>query len=528
MLGGKLFFYLIHKNTFTSIKNKPMTSDAVSINNISRIVGYKITKGNFATVSPNLPQRLAVLCEANESNQASLDLTPTEITSAQQAGKLYGYGSPAYHIARILFPRQGGGLNGIPAIFYPQPRLVGSTGKVITLTPSGLATDNGTHTIVVAGRNGIDGYSYDINIAQGDTTASITAKIANVLNNVLGCPVTAFDTDYDVILTSKWKGLTANDISVSVNTNGNSLGITYNSVVSAVGAGTPSISAALALFGNNWNTIVINSYGTVSSIMDALEAFNGIPDPDAPTGRYTGIVMKPFIALTGSTIEDPSSITDTRLDNVTIAICPAPLSKGLPMEAAANMAVLFAVVSQNTPNLDVAGKSYPDMPTPMVIGAMSDYINRNAILLKGCSTVDLVSGNYIIQDFATTYHKLGENPPQFRYPRNIMIDLNVRYGYYLLEQINVVDHSIANDDDIVSATKVVKPKQWKQLLNAYADDLAKRALIVDSGFMQASIIVNLSTVNPDRLETSFKYKRSGFARISSTTAEAGFNFGTGN
>jgi len=107
----------------------------------------------------------------------------------------------------------------------------------------------------------------------------------------------------------------------------------------------------------------------------------------------------------------------------------------------------------------------------------------------------------------------------------LQLDFNVRYGYYLLEQINVVDHSISNDDDVVSAQKVVKPKQWKQIIFGYADDLSSRALIADAAFMQDSIQVEISGVNPDRLETFFKYKRTGVARISSTTAEAGFNFG---
>src|SRR5690606_26400438 len=138
-------------------------------------------------------------------------------------------------------------------------------------------------------------------------------------------------------------------------------------------------------FGSSWNTIVINTYGTEATIMQALENYNGIPDPDSPTGRFQGIVMKPFIALTGSVIEDPSTMTDTRKTQVTVAICPAPLSKGQPMEAAANMAVLFARVSQDTPHLDVQGRKYPDMPTPAVIGKMDTYLERDAILKKGCS-----------------------------------------------------------------------------------------------------------------------------------------------
>jgi phytoene dehydrogenase-like protein len=107
-----------------------------------------------------------------------------------------------------------------------------------------------------------------------------------------------------------------------------------------------------------------------------------------------------------------------------------------------------------------------------------------------------------------------------------MIDLNVRFGYYVLEQINVVDHVIASNNDTVSVSNVIKPKQWVQILNSYATQLGQKALIVDVPFMQDSIVVGLSTQNPDRLETFFKYKRSGVARISSTTAQAGFNFGT--
>lgn len=504
---------------------------SVDTGRISKIIGYTITKGNFSNSTPNLPQRIAILAEANEANQATLDTTPKEITSAQQAGTLYGFGSPIYHIMRILRPQNGGGVGSIPTIVYPQAKASAAAAKVLTITPTGTATGNGTHTLKIAGRTGVDGVNYDINIETGDDEDAIVEKIEDAINNVLGSPVIAVATTGEgakTTATAKWNGLTSNDLTITVDTNDNDLGITYAVTSTTSGSGTPSISDALESFGNEWNTIVINSYGTVTAVLDALEAFNGIPDPENPTGRYTGIIMKPFIALTGSVAEDPSSITDSRKDDVTIAICPAPLSAGLPMEAAANMAVLFGKQAQNNPHLDVSGQSYSDMPTPSSIGAMASYESRDAIVKKGCSTVDLVNGRYQVQDFVTTYHPVGETPPQFRYCRNLNIDWNVRYTYYLLEQINVVDHAIAADDDIVSVSSVIKPKQWKQIIRNMALDLASRAIIVDTEFMQDSIDVDLSATNPDRLETFFRYKRSGYARISSTTAEAGFNFGTLN
>ena len=505
----------------------PALSLAIGLERISRIVGYVIKKGDFSTTSPNLPVRIAILAEANEANQSTLDVSVgEEVTSAQEAGDLYGFGSPAHGIMRILRSVNGGGIGGIPTVVYPQAKASGAAAKVITITPSGFSRGNGTHLIKIAGRDGLDGQSYAINVEYNDTVADLTAKIEDAINGVLGSPVSATSTDYVVTLTSKWKGLTANDIQVEVDTNDNAFQLSYAVATTQAGSGTPDIAASLELFGNAWNTIVVNSYGMVSSIMDALESFNGIPDPVSPTGRYLGSVFKPFIAITGSVADDVSAVTDLRLNNLTIAIAPAPLSKGLPYEAAANMTRLFANVCQQTPNLDVAGQSYPDMPTPTSIGSMADYENRDAFVKKGLSTVSLVSGVYQVEDFVTTYHKLGELPPQFRYCRNLNIDWNVRYGYFLLELVNVVDHSISNNDDVVNAASVVKPKQWIGILNAYADDLADRALIADASFMQTSLTVQISDTNPDRFETFFRYKRTGFVRQAATTAEAGFNFGS--
>lgn len=501
---------------------------AIGLERVSRIIGYVLQKGNFQTTSPNLPVRIAILGEANTANQATLDVSAgEEVTSAQEAGELYGFGSPIHSIMRILRPISGQGVGGIPTVVYPQAAVGGATSKTITITPSGFARGNGTHYVKVSGRNGLDGQIYAINVVYNDTVADITQKIEDAINGVIGSPVSATSTDYVVTLTSKWKGLTANDIDVEVDTGDDDFELSYAVVTTQAGSGTPSVTASLNLFGNAWNTIVINPYND-STVLDALEDYNGIPDPVDPTGRYGGSVFKPFIAITGTTADDISAQTDLRLDDCTIAYAPAPLSKGLPYEAAANMARLFAVVCQQTPHLDVSGKSYPDMPVPSDgnIGSMADYENRDSFVKKGLSTVTLVSGKYQVEDFVTTYHKTGELPPQFRYCRNLNLDWNIRYGYLLLELVNVVDHTIANDDDVVSAQNVVKPKTWTSVLSSYAEDLADRALISDAGFMQESIEVAISETNPDRLETRFRYKRTGIARIAATTAEAGFNFGS--
>jgi phage tail sheath gpL-like len=504
------------------------TSDAVGLERISRVVGYKLTKGNFSEVSPNLPQRIAIFAEANTANQASITANVgVEVTSAQQAGKLFGYGSPIHMIMRILRPISGGIVGGIPTIVYPQAEQGGAAAKVISITPTGTATGNGTHTVVIAGRRGLDGGSYNINIVTGDTPTTISQKIADAINNVLGCPMTC-SNDSPVTAawcTSKWKGVTAEALNITVDTNDTDLGVTYAVQSEQSASGSPTVTTALGNIGNEWATLAINSYGTNTDIMGEFEAWNGRPDATTPTGRYTGIIMKPLIALTGTVADDPSAITDARPDDCTIALCPAPQSAGMQFEAAANYCALFARQMQDNPHLDISGKKLPDMPVYDGVIGMDDYEVRDSYVKKGCSTVMITAGQYEIQDFVTTYHPEGEEPPQYRYCRNLMLDFNVRYGYYLLEIIYVKDKAIANDADIVNASNVIKPKQWKGIVSGYAEDLASRALIADKAFMQSSITVNISGTNPDRLETFFRYKRTGTVRIASTTAEAGFNFG---
>jgi phage tail sheath gpL-like len=498
---------------------------AVGTELISKVVGYKIEKGDFSTSSPNLPMRVLIIGEANHANQATFPNELTEITSAQQAGELYGYGSPIHSMMRILRPSNSVGVGGIPTIVGAQSAAIGATSKIIDVTPIGTATANAVHTLVVAGRQGLDGARYDFAVATGDTTDDITEKMVNAVNAVLSSPITGTDTTYEGRFETKWRGATAQELTITVETNGVSAGITYTVAQDQSGTGTPTVTNTLNLIQNQWVTIVVNGYGLSTAVMTELEDFNGIASPTNPTGRYAGIIFKPFVAVSGSTLENPSSITNPRAAQMTIAVAPAPLSAGFSCEAAANMVAILARQAQDTPHLDASGNFYPDMPTPTSIGAMNQYLQRNDILSKGCSTVELVDGRYRIVDFATTYHPAGETPPQFRYVRSLIQDWNVRFGYFLLEERNVVDHVIANDTDIVTASKVIKPKIWKAIIAGYANDLANRGIIADTPFMVASLQVAISTTNPDRLNTRFSYKRSGMARIASTVATAGFNFG---
>lgn len=506
-------------------------SDAIGLELLSHIVGLKIIKEDFSEVSRNLPQSLLILCEGNDANQATLPDQKFQITSAKQAADKCGFGSPAHILARILFPPLGGGgIGGIPVYIHPQPAAVGAVSQKFEITPTGVATKSGTHYVVINGRKGIDGQFYKIAVVEGDTTADITGKITDALAAVLGCPLTVTDDDYVNTLESKWKGKTAAGIQVRIDTGDDDLGITYVVNDIQTGSGVPAITDAMTALGNDWWTFILNSYGTESDIVSVLEQVNGRPDPKNPTGRYTGTVMRPFLALTGTIEDDPTTFSDDddRKEEDTIALCSAPNSEGLAMEAAANYAVLELRQAQDKPHLDIQNKTLPDMPPPAPtsgIGSMGDYLNRDAFLKKGCTTADIVNNEYQVKDFVTTYHPEGEVPAIFRYVRAFVQDTNVIFRYQMLEGRFVLNKAIASNDDDVDVEDVIKPKQWLAILSDEFEEWAKVALITDIAFSRASLNVQLSPTNPDRFNTAFKVKRTGYTRQSSTNMSVGFNFG---
>lgn len=505
-----------------------MISTAISNTRLSRTTGYNIKKGESTSDTPNLRQIIAVFGQANSANEGSITVTKREITSAQEAAQIYGYGSPIHQQMRILRPSSGVGVGGVPTVVFPQLEPAGATATVHEWTVTGTATSNATHSFIIGGRQSLDFENYSYSVVTGDTATAIASKIADSINAVLGSPVTALAAAGVVTLTTKWKGTSSDFLKTAVTNNESPAGVSYSQTSTTSGTGSVSLADSLSQFGEDWYTIVLNPYGSDATILQALEDFNGVPDNENSTGRYSGITFRPFVALFGSTESDKdnlAAITDAaaRRNEVTNVLCPAPNSSGFPAEAAANACVLWAITAQETPHLDANAKYYQDMPIPSnsVIGDMSSYENRDFLLKKGCSTVTLENGAYKIQDFVTTYHPEGESLPQlkFNYVRNLNIDWNIKDGISILEGIHVTDHVLVSDDQITSADKSVKPKQWKAVLKDYFSDLSELAIIEDVQFTVDSLTVEIDSSNRSRFNTFFRYKRTSVARITSTTGE---------
>ena len=518
-------------------------STAVGTEIRTKVLGYQVLAGSFEPSTPNLPQSIAIFGQANTDKQSGLSTTPREVFSADEAGEIYGFGSQIHSVMRILRPAQGGIVGGIPTIIYPQiAPTTAPAAQTSTITVAGIsnpadpANADATHVVEINGRSNYDGSSLEIPISNGDTPVAVAQRIADAINNARSCPVSATvgtsPNDNVVTLTTKWQGENSAGLNIVVKTDGTPANLSYAIVSTVTGAGDSSaeITASLNQFGERWNTIVINSYGKARNGL--FEAFNGVAGATTPTGRYASTVFKPFVALFGSKIFDTvANVTaDLNTDQNTAVQCPAPNSTGWDHEAAANYAYLMARQAQENPQLDIVaqdGGYLPDMPIPDSgnVGVYQTVAGRNTLVKAGASTVVLEGTRYRIKDFVTTYAPSGIENPSFSYVRDLILDWNVAFGYFIRQEQNVVDRVILNDDATANPTGSIKPGQWRSILVQYFQNLETRGILADVDFSRESLQVAISTTNPNRFETFFRYRRTGFARVLSTTTEAGFNFG---
>ena len=228
-------------------------STAIGTERKSRVSGYKIKKGYFQNETPNLPQIIAILGEANDTNQSSISTDKREVTSAEEAGRIYGYGSPIHQIMRILRPVDSDGVGGIPTIVFPQLKEEGATKTEIVFAVTGTSSKSSTHSIRIAGRENLDFQSYNFSIAKNDTAAMIAQKIVDVINKNLSCPVSATVVSTNsVSIKTKWSGKTSAELQVGLNNNADNSGITYSQTTRTDGSGSVDILDALNQFQNDW------------------------------------------------------------------------------------------------------------------------------------------------------------------------------------------------------------------------------------------------------------------------------------
>lgn len=495
------------------------TSDAYPASHGSRGVAVLTEyKQGQKQEADKLPMRIAVLGQGSAS--PAYTAAKRRVYSAKEVGELYGYTSPLYLIARVLFPENGEGVGDIPVTIYPLSVATGteSTGSI---TPSGSGTKTEKHWIEV---NNIK--SNVFSAVNGDTVATLIDKAVAAVNAVLGMPVTASDGTTTLDFEAGWEGDTGDNIVVKwVVPDDSDWSFTGNEANLTSGAGTVAVDAAsegLNLVGTAWDTLFISAFDYTDS--DNLDAFSTFGE-----GRHLPAVGKPMLAFTGcneATIGTVTAVTDARKTDRTNCIVPNPGSHDLPFLIAADAVRRIAVLANNNPSHDYGLQKLTNL-TPALDSVQWGDTNE-AAFDAGCSTIIVQDSVVKISDVLTCYHPTGEDPAPYAYAVDNVKLWNVRHnfnGVFDTEEWKSGPALVPDDQTVDPSTRAKKPKDAVAAMAGIFTRLAKGAIISDPDYAMENSTATINGTNPKRLDIIAKFKISGNVNVLPITLQWSFYFG---
>jgi phage tail sheath gpL-like len=485
---------------------------------IARVIGIETLYEN-----PNLgqalylPQRIAIVGQGNTLSSYSTD--KQLINSEKEAAELYGYGSPLHLVCRQLLPSSGLGLQGIPVTAYPlldDGAGVAATGNInTTLGPASYS---------MSGYIYIGGIRSDIIVIQkDDDDATVTGKIKAAIDAVLEMPVTTGAiVTASFPITAKWKGASGNEVTIDFS---ELLHDDFTFVFPAKlsgGLANPDVQDALDLINDVWETIILNCLNYYDTT--ALETYSIFGE-----SRWNQLVKKPLLVASGA-VEDFTSRTNitnlaaSKLDRTNFLVVSVG-SRELPC----------VIAAQGLVN-DIAQKAN-DKPAHNYIGVLKglhagsddlqeNYIIRNNAIKLGSSTNVKIGDLAALSDTITFYHPDGETPPAYRYVVDVIKLQNIIFNLDVIQE-TFRGRPLLPDDTPTTDPDAVQPKGVKTILSVLADNLAngRSAIIVEPEYTKKNMIVEISNINPKRLDTEFPVKLSGNTEVNSTVLKFSFYFG---
>lgn len=488
-------------------------STAVDVNAVARVVGiktlFKDLRGGSVVF---LPQRVGLIGQG--STLSVYSTVKAQVTSALEVGTLYGFGSPLHLAALQLLPNNGDGLGTIPLTVYPLVDDAAGVASAGDITPSGAATAAGSYQVVI---NNIASESFVIAI--GDAVADIVAAATAAINAVLEMPIIAVDNATDVGLTSKWEGLSANDIFVAID-GPTTLGVSFAITQPVGGLVNPDVQDALDQVGDVWETMLINCMNiSDTATLDLYSAFG--------EGRWGALVRKPLVVFSGETeavLATAIALPDARPTDRTNVQLVAPGSVDLPFVVAARQVARIAVIANNNPPQDY-GSQDADGLTPGTDGEQWTYLQRDTAVKAGSSTVEVKDGVVNVSDVVTMYHPSGDPTPAYRYVVDIVKLQNIIFNLDLIFATDEWDGAPLLPDNQPTVNRTAKkPKMARAAVATLADNLGLQAIISDTEFTKDNTLAEIDSGNPKRLNMVVPVKLSGNVNITSIDLQFGFFF----
>jgi len=461
------------------------------------------------------PVKIALIGVGQESEEYAF--TPFDVTKLSDVSDVVGYKNPLYQAAKMLKPTVGLGIGDIPLTVFPVEvtaagaQAVGSVALVGTLG-TGLTE---VHTIRAGN------HEAKVTLVAGDNNAAMIPKFIAAAAAVLDYPVAVTDGTTVATCTVGWESATGDSVDITIESPATSA-LTWTIVQPTGGAGTIDVDGALAQFGSEWYSHVINcevaDHATYNKYSVANEA------------RWDAGVHMPFKCYSGTnetSVAAAAAITDARKSDRTNSLKASPDSRNLPWEIAARQVQAMAIVA----NVNAARDYGSQKVTILDPGTQADQWTEadgeyQYAVVRGLSTTKIKSNELRIADSVMMYHPDGEDPPAWRYDVDIEKECAMIWNINEIFTADEVDGApLPPDDQVTTNPAARKPSFYKGKLFGLYDAMALDSVIADPAYAKANTTVTINGSNPKRLDVVAVYKLAGNANVFSVTNRFSFYYG---
>ncbi|RQM76223.1 phage tail protein [Aeromonas jandaei] len=319
-----------------------------------------------------------------------------QITNPAQAAGLVGAGSQL--AAMVAAYRNVDSFGELWLIDVPEPSAGAAATATITVT--GTAISSGVVSLYIAGKR------VQAGVSAADAPTVVAASIKAAIDKDASLPVTASVSAGVVTLTAKWKGLTGNDINLTLNyrgvMGGESLpnGINVVPTVMSGGAGSPDLSAAIASMGDEPFDFIATPWHDSGSL-DVLEA-----EMNDATGRWSWLrqIYGHLYSAKRGTMAELSAFGRARNGQHVTTIGVEPLTAASPYEVAAASCARNAVFIRIDPARPTqTGELNGLLPAPT--GKRFTISERQVLLTSGIATQTASSGVMMVERAITMYQR---------------------------------------------------------------------------------------------------------------------------
>lgn len=440
--------------------------------------------------TPVMEWRVLLLGAAEPDCEGPL-MTPTLITSADQAARLWGQGSMIASMFR--FAKRQGGMLETWGLAVPDPEAaVAATGEV---TVSGACSQAGIISLYIGGDR------VRVVAKPGEEVATIAARLAAAINADGELPVKAqvqADKAGSILLTCRWKGATGNDIDLRVNHASDDAlpqGLHVACTAMSNGAGAPEMDGIIAALGDTWWKALACPW-LAKSERDVLEEWL-----DTQFGPLRQQECQVFGAFRGTLAQ--ASAFGNAGNSELVSVMALGASPSNPWDMAAAYALTAATSLADDPARPLQTLELTGIKAP----ARQDRWNmeeRNILLFDGMATYMVASDDTVqIEREVTMYQK---NSWGVADPSYLDVQTPATLGYWRYAVRSRITQKfprckLADDGTRYGAGQaVVTPSVIRAELVALHAELEEKGLLENAEAFKADLVVERNKDDRNRLD----------------------------